>query len=205
LLDELKTINQIYSQKKEFNNYKLAIKNLFALELIHKITPETKYYLGGFIEGEGSLNVSVKKNKTSRFGVCFSLEFSITQSINNISNLYLALCVFETGRIRFKNRSRATFVFSINDKRVLQRKILPFFQKFINPYSSPVKKYRAKIFNELVISYEKKSHLTYHGLINEIIPRWNELRIQIGQSNQTFQTKEDAINYITVFVNQKKH
>jgi hypothetical protein len=204
LLDELKKINKIYSQKQDFKNYKLAIKNLFNLEAIETITPLIKYYLGGFIEGEGSLNVSAKKNKTSRFGVYFSPEFNITQSVNGISNLYLALCIFETGRIRFKTGSRATFVFTINDTYLLKMKIIPFFEKYINLYGSQSKRHRTKIFNEILIRYQKKNHLTYEDLINEIVPRWDVLRIQIGQSNQTFKTKYDAIDYITNFYLQKQ-
>lgn len=101
LLEKLKEINGKYSRNKNFPEYQRSIWQLFRLKPV-QMTEKSKFYLAGFVEGEGSMNVGAKKNTTSRFKVYVDPEFSITQHICGISNLYLALCYFQTGRIRHK-------------------------------------------------------------------------------------------------------
>lgn len=195
-LNELALINKHYTNTKNFNNYIFAIQKLFQLNYNPILDEKAKYYLAGFLEGEASLSVGVKKNKTSKFKLYFDPEFNITQSINGFANLYLALLIFKHGRIRFKSGSNATFVFTIDNRQVLESVVIPFYEKYIHSYGCNAKKKRTVLFKELLIFFRQKSHLELKTMVNEIIPRWDQLRVQINQSNQTFKNKEEAIDYV---------
>jgi hypothetical protein len=83
-------------------------------------------FLAGLIEGEGSVNASTKKTKNAKFGFCIDPEFSLTQQMDNVEVLYLALCIFHTGRIHYKAGSRSTLVFTIQNTLSLKEKVIPF-------------------------------------------------------------------------------
>jgi len=202
---KLTLINKNYTKTQNFVEYNEAIRKLFKLKKIHKITLYSLYYLGlgGFLEGEGSLNVSAKKNTTSKFKVYFDPEFNLTQSIYGISNLYLALCVFQSGRIRFKSGSKATFVFIIDNRDLLEKKVIPFYKTYVHPYGCEFKKNKTVLFEELLILFRTGKQYKLEGMINEIIPRWDAMRVQLGQKNQTFKSQLDAISYIKVNTNSK--
>ena len=85
-----------------------------------------KTFLGGFIAGEGGINVSAKKSPNSRFGIIIDPEFSITQHLDGFFFLFGALVLFETGSIHFKKGSSATLVFRIDNRRSLQERVIPF-------------------------------------------------------------------------------
>lgn len=194
-LNELKQINQKYTETKNFSQYKKNIKTLFQLESQIKKTKTTFYYLGGFIEGEGSLNLGVKKNKTSKFKLFFDPEFNITQHINGIQNLYLALCIFQTGRIRYKSSSDATFVYTIDNRKSLKEKVLPFYETYVKPCGCKVKVDRVRKFKQVLKLFDEKAHLNINRLIYELVPLWDSLRMQ-HNANQTFVNKQQAILFI---------
>jgi len=100
-LEKLKKINDTYTKSKSFPAYQKDLLELFQLQSPPNITKEVQAYLAGFIEGEGSVNAGIKKNQTSQFGLYIDPEFSVTQHINGISNLYLILSFFS-------NRSNST-------------------------------------------------------------------------------------------------
>lgn len=194
-LNQLRKINAKYTKTKKFSEYEKAIQKLFELTRVSKKTREALFYLGGFLEGEASLNLGAKKNKTSKFKVFFDPEFNITQHINGISTLYLAMQVFQTGRIRFKSGSLATFVYTIDNRQALKEKIIPFYEKYVHPYGSNNKKNRVKQFKKVLILFEEKAHLDLNRMLNEMIPLWNSLRMQFN-SNQSFKNQMEAEIYI---------
>lgn len=198
----LKTANQHYSKTKKFSKYKRQIQKLF--ELSHPpITCESKFYLAGFLEGEGSLNVGAKKNNSSKFKVYLDPEFSIAQHINGISNLYLAMCVFQTGRITLKSGSLATFVYTIDNRQTLEEKIIPFYEHYVYKYGCQIKKHRVMLYKQLLVLFKKKHHLNFETMLYKVLPLWDALRMQTGQSNQTFASLKEAQNYVKNAINTK--
>jgi LAGLIDADG endonuclease len=200
----LKKANLNYSKTKNFLNYMRDVETLFQLTPIIKKTVDCHFYLAGFLEGEGSLNIGAKKNNTSRFKVYLDPEFNITQHINGISNLYLAMSIFQTGRIRFKSGSLATFVYTIDNRLNLEEKVIPFYEKYVNRYGCQIKQYRVALFKKVLTLFKEKAHLNLDRMINEILPLWYELRMQIGQSNQTFTNLKDAQTYVKNAVKKEK-
>lgn len=194
-LQKFAEINRKYTHNKSFPQYKQAIQQLFNLRPV-QLTTEGLFYLAGFVEGEASISAGVKKNNTSKFKLYIDPEFNITQHVNGISNLYIAMCHFKTGRIRYKLGSNATFVYTIDNRQNLKEKVLPFYEKYIYPFASPDKIRRAKIFKELLCLFDQKAHLDFDRLINEVLPLWDKMRIQVGQSNETFKSLKEAQEYV---------
>ena len=201
-LDQLKQINDKYSKTKNFSHYQSDICKLFKLMPLTKKNRDTLFYLAGFFEGEASLNVGAKKNLTSQFGFFLDPEFNVTQHINGISNLFLAMYVFQTGRIRFKSGSLATFVYTIDNRQALEEKVIPFYEKYINLYGSRIKLKRVKLFKQFLKLFRDKAHWDKNRMINEMLPLWHALRMQ-SNSNQTFKDLVEAKQWINTAMQLK--
>lgn len=202
VLDALKQANQ--NNKGDFSKYLKDIERIFNLSPRLQLTTENKFFFGGFIEGEGSLNVSIKKLKTAKFGILVDPEFSITQHVNGVCNLYAALVQFKTGRIRHKSGSNATFVFVIDNRTSLEEKVIPFLHEFVTPFSSPTKKSRILLFEKLLHIFKTNGHKDLSRLQNEILPLWDKMRMQKDQSNETFVDLKAAQDYISDCLEKKK-
>lgn len=195
ILERVKEINETYSKSKDFPKYMRDLAEFFELEKPLSTT-ESKLFFGGFVEGEASLNVSAKKLKTAKFGLLVDPEFSVTQHINGISHLYAALSIFQTGRIRYKGSSNATFVFTIDNRVSLEKKVIPFFESYVVPYASSTKIERMQTFKELLHIFKEKGHLNLDCFLNQVLPIWDSLRMQKGQSNESFKNLEDAQDFV---------
>ncbi len=205
ILVNLSKINKDYSAHKNFMRYKKEIQKCFVLYPV-QIKKNAQFYCAGFIAGEGSINVSIKKKIYGPFKLMVDPEFSITQHVNGILYLYYALCIFQTGRIRYKTGSNATFVYSIDNRRHLEEKIVPFYENFIKPYGSAFIKDRIQKFKKILLYLKKKAHLNEHQMLYEILPLWDQLRMQQGQINQTFQNLEEAQHYVALsLLNEGKY
>lgn len=196
-LSKLASINADYTENKDFVKYQKNLSLLFDIP-IPKINRRTEDYLAGFIEGEGSLSAGAKKNTTSRFKVYIDPEFNITQHVNGFANLFLALSFFKTGRIRHKNGSNATLVYTIQNRLTLEQKVVPFYEKYLSStFGTPVKQRRVWIFKKLLQLFNEKAHLDLQRMLFEVLPLWNAMRIQVGQSNETFKSLKEAQEYVS--------
>jgi hypothetical protein len=195
-LEKLREVNNKYTEIRSFPKYQKDLLELFQLQSPPNITKEVQAYLAGFIEGEGSLNAGIQKNSTSTFGLYIDPEFSVTQHVNGMSNLYLILTFFQTGRIRHKNGSNATFVFTIDNRVSLEEKVVPFYEKYTLNFSVPYKKRRTNMFKKLLQLFNEKAHLDQTRLLDEVLPLWDALRMQKGQSNQSFSDLENTQQYV---------
>lgn len=202
MLTKLQIANRNLSKDRNFQKYQDEIKNIFRLQAV-KITTETKLFLGGFIEGEGSLNVSAKKQASAAMGLVIDPEFSITQHMNGVSSLYLALAILKTGRISYKSGSNATLVFRIDNRKTLQEKVMPFYRQYVYPYGSVSKIQRAETFQKLLNLFDQNAHRDFTRFTTEILPLWDLLRIQVNSSNQSFATLKEAQNFVRQVVANK--
>lgn len=193
LIKDLKKLNEQYTLKKNFGTYYANLLKLFNVSST-VITSEHKYFLGGFIEGEGSLNISAKK--IAEKALMIDPEFSITQHINGVSILLFAMCIFQTGRLFYKSGSKATLVYRIDNRQSLKTKVIPFFKTYVTPFSSVFKKHRTEKFEKLLILFEKGVHKSYDGMFHEILPLWDSLRMQKGQKNQSFTDLASAQEFL---------
>lgn len=194
-LDKLNEINKAVKSTKDFSKYLMDLRQLFQLDEV-QVTSESKLFLAGFLEGEASLNISAKKLTNAKFGVVVDPEFSVTQHVNGVKVLYLALEVFRTGRIRHKGGSNATLVLTIDNRQNLEQKVLPFYEQYVVAYSSPEKVKRVANFKALLDLFNEDAHKDLEQLVNKILPIWDQMRKQKGQSNESFSSLEVAQDYV---------
>lgn len=191
-------------KKKDFPSYLKEIESIFKLTPLNQLKQEDCHFLAGFIEGEGSFNVSAKKLDNAVFGLMVDPEFSITQHVSGISNLHAAMVLFKAGRLRYKSGSNATMVFVIDNRRSIQEKVIPFVQKYSPPFASPVKKERLKLFSKVLGLLESGGHKDINIMKEGILPVWDQLRMQKGQSNASFENLEEAQDFVQAVYNKSQ-
>lgn len=94
-----------------------------------------KYFLAGFIEGEGALCVSIKKSHSAKFGYLIDPEFFLYQHSSGLPILEAAKKLFGSGKIFKKSDSDNVWVYSIVHRRIIAEKIIPYFKKYVIPFS----------------------------------------------------------------------
>ncbi len=127
-------------------------------------TEAAKWFLAGFIEGEGSLLVSIKHHETSRYGYYVDPEFHLVQHTSGRNILELAKQVFQTGRIYPKPGSPNCLVYAIHCRRSLWEKLVPFYEKYVLPFASPNKRETFLRFREILEMMNRGEHRTPDGL-----------------------------------------
>jgi hypothetical protein len=131
------------------------------------ISEKKCWFLAGLIEGEGSLCVSIKAHKPSRFGYLIDPEFFIYQHKIRRGLLELACEVFETGKIYPKVGNEDVLVYSIVSRRLLIERVLPFYERYM-AFSFKTRDYH--LFREILMALESKHHRDHHKLV-EIVKK----------------------------------
>jgi hypothetical protein len=109
--------------------------------------------LGGFIEGEGSLVISVVKSSKSPYGIYLQAEFNVTQHKNGLVILNSIKKLFNNkGQILKKSGSENVLVYSLKGIKNIEEILIPFYLKYVVIYSS---KYKSKEFNKFVFIINK--------------------------------------------------
>jgi LAGLIDADG endonuclease len=125
-------------------------------------TDAASWFLAGFIEGEGSLCVSVKRHPTCRHGYYVDPGFVLYQHESGRAILELAERMFDSGRIYLKSGSPHVLTYEISSTAVLRKRVVPFFERFVVPYSC--KRETFMRFREILEMMERKEHLRDDGL-----------------------------------------
>lgn len=108
-----------------------------------------KFWLGGFIEGEGSLVISIVKNDKLKFKLALQPEFNVVQHENGILVLYAFQTLFEDkGSVHQKSGSDKVWVYSIKGTENLMKYVLPFLNEYVALYSS---KYKTDILQNFTL------------------------------------------------------
>ena len=121
----------------------------------------TKYFLAGFIEGEGSFSVSIKRHDGAKYGYVIDPEFFVYQHESGRELLEMAKEIFGTGRIYPKPGNEKVLVFCIDSRRNLRERVKPFVEKYLLPFSS--KRKTIEKFFKIVEALENKVHHTPEG------------------------------------------
>ena len=125
-------------------------------------TVEARWFLAGFIEGEGSLSVSVKRHATCRHGYYVDPGCFLYQHDSGRAVLELAQSVFGSGRIYRKSGNPRVLVYEISSTAVLRERVIPFFDRYVVPFSC--KRETFECFKEIIDSMTRKEHLRNDGL-----------------------------------------
>lgn len=203
MLEKLRHVNNLKKQKKKcFSWYKTEIAKIFGIVESHKKqkrgykSVKYKTFYGGFVVGEGSINVSAKKSEYALFGILIDPEFSVTQHVNGFGLLFAALCLFDTGSIHYKSGTNGTLLYRIDNRKSLLEKVIPFWETYICPYQSTQENQRIILFKRILLFLEQKKHRDYLFFRDQILPLWDKLRKQKGQINESFPDYEAAKDFV---------
>ena len=125
---------------------------------LKRVPQEIGWYLAGFVDGEGSFNISLKQVEDYRLGWKVDPSFNVSQK--DITNLLLLRKVLETGTLR--KRKDGVIYFEVRDYRKLAERVIPFFDKFEFRSQSKVKNF--SIFKKIVRKMQNHAHLNPDGL-----------------------------------------
>nr|YP_010697828.1 LAGLIDADG homing endonuclease [Porodaedalea chrysoloma]WCF76789.1 LAGLIDADG homing endonuclease [Porodaedalea chrysoloma] len=84
------------------------------------------HFLAGFVEGEGSMSVSVSVNDKFKYGVSIQPVFNVTQHKNGMSILNSFKELFEGGSVTAKFGSPDIFVYTLKGYKNIKKSALPF-------------------------------------------------------------------------------
>ena len=144
----------------------------------YKNTPsEHGYYIAGFVDGEGSFNVSLKKRKD------YVGQFKLTASFNvsQKDRVILAFVKKTIGCGTLRERKDGVVYYEVTNITSLYENVLPFFKKF--DFLSSKKKQNFAIFKKIVEKMYRKEHLTDDGF-KEIINLREKLNLGIGRKRK---------------------
>lgn len=116
------------------------------------------WYLAGFVDGEGSFNLSFRKRKDYRnpwkVSLCFNISQKDKKILSEIKN------ILGCGTLR--GRPDNVWYYEVNNLKDINSIIIPYFQKY--GFISEKKKRDFQIFVELASIINKKQHLSIVGI-----------------------------------------
>ena len=127
--------------------------------LIAKIPQTTGDYLAGFVDGEGSFNVSFRPRRDYRQPWKVSLCFNISQRENTLLVLFRELV--EAGTTR--RRADGCWYYEANSLRAIRSSVIPFFERF--GFLSLKRRRDFAKFRELAQMMSEGRHLSYGGVV----------------------------------------
>jgi hypothetical protein len=130
------------------------------------------WYFAGFADGEGSFNVSLKKDNEYR--VRWHIEPSFNLSQRDKTVLFLFKKHLGVGKIR--QRKDGVYYYEVRNYKALQEVIIPFFRKY--KFLSSEKKKNFLLFQKIVNLMNQGAHITNNGMtqILKIREKLNEGR-----------------------------
>lgn len=117
------------------------------------------YYLSGFVDGEGSFSVSIIKHPTQKIGWMINPCFQVYQHEKHREILEIFKYVFKTGSIYRKSGIHPVLNYSIDSRRNIIEKVIPFFDR----YPLIVKGETYDKFRQIILAMEKQEHFTQEG------------------------------------------
>jgi hypothetical protein len=153
------------------------------------VEEQKRWFLAGLIEGEGSLCVSIKAHKPSRFGYLVDPEFFVYQHKNRRGLLELAQHVFQTGRISPKHGNEDVLVYAITSRRSIAERVIPFYERYM---AFSFKKRDFQLFRDVVVAIGDGRHKDPHGLI-EIVEKAYQMNMEGKQRKRPMREVTERI------------
>jgi hypothetical protein len=150
------------------------------------IEPNDANYIVGFVDGEGSFNISFIMRSDYKHNIKISPSFNISQKDKKI--LEWIQSVFNCGTIR--DRGDGVFYYEVQDIHSLKNIIIPFFNKY---HLRTEKHTTFKIFSEMVDLIDEGKHLKKEGIL-EIF----DLREKIVVARKRKYSREDIENILSM-------
>jgi LAGLIDADG endonuclease len=139
-------------------------ERLGSTDWLEAIPPDLGHYVAGFVDGEGSFNVPIRRERDRSLPWRVSLSFNVSQI--GVEAPRLLRQVFGVGTIR--GRRDGVFYFEITKPDELEARVFPYFERF--PLRGPKAKDLA-IFREITELVRSGHHLTVAGIAAILVLR----------------------------------
>ena len=126
---------------------------------VHQISESVGYYFAGFVDGEGSFDLSFRRRADYKLPWKVSLCLNVSQKERSI--LALLKHHLKCGTIRYK--SDDVWFFEVNNLNAIRENVIPFFDRF--RFLSVKKKRDFAIFKRMVALMMEGAHLRKDGII----------------------------------------
>lgn len=121
------------------------------VQWLKSIKPEVGYYIAGFVDGEGSFNVSLRKRPDHTLGWQVVTSFNVSQK----DRVILAFLKKTFGCGTLRSRKDGVVYYEVTNITLLVERVIPFFKRF--NFRSAYKKRNFSIFNQIVKILSKNS------------------------------------------------
>lgn len=121
---------------------------------------DDKFWVAGFISGEGCFFVKTSKSKTHKLGVSVALAFIVTQNLRDFHLLEELINFFGCGTVTV-TESSSVGTFNVRNLSYIINNIIPFFDEYS---ILGVKHKDYEDFKEASLLIKEKKHLTQEGL-----------------------------------------
>jgi len=129
--------------------------------LVFDQVPESiGYYFAGFVDGEGSFNLSFRKRTDYKLPWKVSLCLNVSQKDRSI--LALLKQHLDCGTIRYK--CDGVWFFEVNKLQAIHDNVIPFFQRF--PFLSAKKQRDFALFMQMAALMAEGAHLRREGIVD---------------------------------------
>jgi hypothetical protein len=128
------------------------------------IPPDLGHYVAGFIDGEGSFNVPIRRERDRGLPIRVSLSFNVSQIGPEAPELLRS--VFGVGTVR--GRGDGVFYFEVTKPADLDERVFPFFERF--PIRGP-KASDLAVFRQITALVQAGRHLTARGIGDILVMR----------------------------------
>lgn len=134
-------------------------------EWLNQIPQELGYYLAGFVDGEGSFNVSLRRKPDYQIKWQVVLSFNVSQ--RDLTNLLTLKEILGCGII--KRRRDGVYSLDITKPSNIILKVIPFFRRF--PFRSEKAIRNFAIFCKIAALMNKGNHRNAQGLRKILVLR----------------------------------
>jgi hypothetical protein len=151
------------------------------------IPPDLGHYVAGFVDGEGSFNVPIRRERDRGLPFRVSLSFNVSQVGPEAPELLRS--IFGVGTVR--GRGDGVFYFEVTKPTDLEERVFPFFERF--PIRGPKAKDLA-VFRRITTLVQSGRHLTPRG-IGEVLA----LRGPMNRGGKRRRTDDEIIEALRIW------
>ncbi len=144
---------------------------------LKKVPEAVGHYLAGFVDGEGSFNVSLRKLDDRTLGWQVVMTFNVAQ--RDVTVLLLLKKHLGCGRIQA--RKDGVHYYIVSNPTSIYERVIPFFKKF--GFLSSLKKKNFRVFKEIAVLMFNDEHLTASGL-SKIVDLREQLNVGRGRTRK---------------------
>jgi hypothetical protein len=143
------------------------------------------HYVAGFVEGEGSFNVPLRRASDRGLPFRVSLSFNVSQVGPELPSFLAG--VFDVGTVR--GRGDGVWYFEVTKPKDLGERVIPFFERF--PLRGPKARDLA-VFRQITAMVQSGRHLSCAGVIEVL-----SLRSPMNRGGKRRRTDEEIIEALT--------